>query len=76
MMKVNILIIINYIVILLVFLENFTRDKNYVDFGFIGILFIGVEIFIIIFYIIMKNKSLLQNILFIGSLLLSFLYLR
>ena len=75
-MKVNILIIINYIVILLVFLENFTRDKNYVDFGFIGILFIGVEIFIIIFYIIMKNKSLLQNILFIGSLLLSFLYLR
>jgi len=73
-MKPNVTIFINYLIISLMFLEFFTRNKEYVDFGFIGILLIIIETFIIIFFLFIREKKLYQNILFIGSLVFGSLY--
>jgi len=71
---VNIIIFINYFIVLIFFIEFFSRDDKYIDFGFMGIFLILIEIFIVMFFLFLKKKNKQQLIFFIGSVFLAGLY--
>lgn len=73
-MIVNIIIFINYFIVLIFFIEFFSRDDKYIDFGFMGIFLILIEIFIVMFFLFLKKKNKQQLIFFIGSVFLAGLY--
>ena len=71
----TIIVVINYIIVILSYVEYFSRNSTYIDFGYMGLTLFYLECIIIILFLLSK-KTLQDIIAFIISIVLVLIYYK
>ena len=71
----RVLVVVNFIIVILAYIEFLLRDSSYIDFGFTGLAFLYLEVAVGILFMMVK-KNMYDIIAFILSMLLAVFYFK